>query len=439
MAARSKKLYVYRQTPLTGEWEPVGLFEDNAKEGSGSFTYLESYANSGEAQSIDPVNLPIQPGAQKPYLVARYGGLHDVLRDSSPDGWGQYLLCEFMGVKQNATDLEFFLHSRNADRWGALAFGTDITAPNRLQLNPTPPSIDLMIGELAAMEEGRPAVDQKLRNRLQQCSLGGARPKASLQDQDGVCWIVKPRPLHDYEETPVIEYFCQSWASLVGIRAAETKLFSTPQGKHAALVKRFDRVNGLHQMCLSAASIMEYDYPGPPIKGALPPSYPHLASRLHDIGVPTIDRQELFTRMVFNALCGNDDDHTRNHAIVFCPKEGIWRLSPAYDIVPGYYDKVQYLSMGTTLSDKAISRENFLANFMYFGFDSNATAAQRLEEITVLAREAFREVSSVLSESTKSMATAQLDYICAILDAEPNQKQPDRGKKCDPKQGPRSF
>lgn len=436
MATRTKRIYVYRQTPLTGALETAGLFEHNSKEESRSFTYLESYANNVESQTIDPINLPIQPGEQRPYLATRYGGLHDVLRDGSPDGWGQYLLCEFMGVKHNATDLEFFLNSRNTDRWGALAFGTDITPPNRLQLNPTPPSIDLMIAELDAMEEAKPAVDQKLRNRLQQCSLGGARPKATWQDQDGVCWIVKPRSLHDYEETPVIEYFSQSWASLVGIRAAETKLFSAPGGKHAALVKRFDRVNGVRQMCLSAASIMQYDYPGPPVKGALPPSYPYLAAKLHDIGVPTIDRQELFARMVFNALCGNDDDHTRNHAIVFCPKENGWRLSPAYDIAPAYDDRVHYLSMGTSLSDKAISRENFLSNFMHFGFDSKASAAQRIAEITVLARESFKEVSSMLSQSTKAMATTQLDYICAMLDPGPNQKKPDRWKKFDPKTGP---
>lgn len=439
MAARSKKLYVYRQAPLTGAWETVGLFEHNATEESGSFTYLEAYANSGEAQSIDPVNLAIQPGTQKPYLARRYGGLHDVLRDSSPDGWGQYLLCEFMGVKQNATDLEFFIHSRNTDRWGALAFGTNITPPIYLQESPTPPSIDLLVDELAAMEEGKSALDQRLRNRPQECSLGGARPKASLQDQDGVWWITKPRSRHDRAETPVIEYFSQTWASLIGIKVAETRLLSVSGGKHAALVRRFDRVNGVRQMCLSAASIMQYDYPGPPTQGALPPSYPHLASRMRDIGVPTIDRQELFARMVFNALCGNDDDHTRNHAIVFCPKEGIWRLSPAYDIVPGYYDKVRYLSMGTSLVDKAITLDNFLSNFMHFGFDSKPTAAQRIKEITVLAREAFKEVSSVLSQSTRAMAAAQLDFISTILDAEPAQKKPESWKNSNPKQGPHSF
>lgn len=177
MAVRSKKLYVYRQAPLTGAWETVGLFEHNAKEESGSFTYLEAYANSGEAQSIDPVNLPIQPGIQKPYLATRYGGLHDVLRDCSPDGWGQYLLCEFMGVKQNATDLEFFLNSRDTDRWGALAFGANITPPNRLQESTTPPRIDLMIDELDAMEEGKSAVDQNYENAFKNAASEAPAPK----------------------------------------------------------------------------------------------------------------------------------------------------------------------------------------------------------------------------------------------------------------------
>ena len=49
---------------------------------------------------------------------------------------------------------------------------------------------------------------------------------------------------------------------------------------------------------------------------------------------PDEDRRELFGRMVFNAVCGNDGDHVRNHAVCFRPDLGGWRLSPAFDVVP---------------------------------------------------------------------------------------------------------
>ena len=41
---------------------------------------------------------------------------------------------------------------------------------------------------------------------------------------------------------------------------------------------------------------------------------------------------ELFSRLVFNILCGNTDDHARNHAAFWDGKE--LTLTPAYDICP---------------------------------------------------------------------------------------------------------
>lgn len=37
--------------------------------------------------------------------------------------------------------------------------------------------------------------------------------------------------------------------------------------------------------------------------------------------------------MVFNVLIKNRDDHARNFS--FLLKDGIWKLSPAYDLLPG--------------------------------------------------------------------------------------------------------
>ncbi|MFA5903862.1 MAG: HipA domain-containing protein [Desulfobacula sp.] len=42
--------------------------------------------------------------------------------------------------------------------------------------------------------------------------------------------------------------------------------------------------------------------------------------------------KELFSRLVFNILCGNTDDHARNHAAFWDGKT--LTLTPAYDICP---------------------------------------------------------------------------------------------------------
>lgn len=47
---------------------------------------------------------------------------------------------------------------------------------------------------------------------------------------------------------------------------------------------------------------------------------------------PTETLKELFSRLVFNILCGNTDDHARNHAAFWNGKQ--LSLTPAYDICP---------------------------------------------------------------------------------------------------------
>lgn len=62
-------------------------------------------------------------------------------------------------------------------------------------------------------------------------------------------------------------------------------------------------------------------------------SYEQLAEVVrHRFAEPEDSLQELFGRMVFNLLCGNTDDHARNHA-AFWDGQTL-RLTPAYDICP---------------------------------------------------------------------------------------------------------
>ena len=47
------------------------------------------------------------------------------------------------------------------------------------------------------------------------------------------------------------------------------------------------------------------------------------------------DVEELYRRMVFNVLFVNQDDHVKNTAFLM-EKNGIWNLSPAYDLTFAY-------------------------------------------------------------------------------------------------------
>lgn len=52
----------------------------------------------------------------------------------------------------------------------------------------------------------------------------------------------------------------------------------------------------------------------------------------HRFTAPKDTLKELFSRLVFNILCGNTDDHARNHAAFWDGKQ--LSLTPAYDICP---------------------------------------------------------------------------------------------------------
>src|SRR5690606_20000377 len=62
-------------------------------------------------------------------------------------------------------------------------------------------------------------------------------------------------------------------------------------------------------------------------------SYQDLAEIIrHRFARPAQTLRELFGRIVFNVLCGNTDDHARNHAAFWNGHQ--LSLTPAYDICP---------------------------------------------------------------------------------------------------------
>ena len=158
---------------------------------SGRFRYAPSYIDAGFTWSIDPVNLPLQ--AERDLPATRYGGLHDVLRDACPDAWGQALLRRAHGLPENTSAVRYLMLAGNADRWGALAVGRQRVASVAHLASPPLPRLASLVRDLDALADGRPPVDAALRRRrAQTASLGGARPKATVRDEDGELWLVKP-------------------------------------------------------------------------------------------------------------------------------------------------------------------------------------------------------------------------------------------------------
>lgn len=417
MLITSKPLFVYLQRPDTGEWVTVGRYQAGT-EGSGYFRYAPSYADAGFSWSIDPVNLPFQPDVE--VSAPRYAGLHDVLRDACPDGWGQALLRREHDLPQHTTPARYLALASNADRWGAIAVGPR-PKPSVAALGaPRLPQLKQVIEELDALNAQQPPVHVQLRRRLvQTISVGGARPKATLQDEEGRYWLLKPGLGSDVADIPRLEHVGQQWGAASGLCFAPTVLHSASTGdtgRSAVRVLRFDRDRERRAMCVSAASLLQAEYPGGLSNDRW--SYPRLAEELRRIGAPLEDRRELFGRMVFNAVCGNDDDHPRNHAIVFDAAGGGWRLAPAFDVVPNPVDTPPYLAMQLSTGRFDIARDAVLADAHRFGFDNREQAASWLDALLVRIAGSFPEAAAVLDDAWRERLTQRLAQNLSLLRAE---------------------
>lgn len=179
-------------------------------------------------------------------------------------------------------------------------------------------------------------------------------------------------------------------------------------------VRRFDRQGDRRFMCVSSASLLQTEYPA--ILGNKDRwSYVRLAERLRVIGAPEQDSRELFGRMVFNAVCGNDDDHVRNHAVYFRPDMGGWRLAPAFDVVPNPVETPRHLSMQLAPFRFDISREALLESALRFGFASRDQAEYHLDGLLERIESTFDAAVIVLDKEWAQFMRERLAGNLALL------------------------
>jgi len=162
-------------------------------------------------------------------------------------------------------------------------------------------------------------------------SLGGARPKANVMDNNGTLYVAKFPSKSDLDDTELIEHFSHAMARAAGINAAVTRVIPITKSKHILLSERFDRTHeGKRRHFASAMSLL----------GLEDGSGANTGNGYLDIvdfivrGCTEVQKnlRELYRRVAFNILFGNTDDHFRNHGFILTPKG--WTLSPAYDINP---------------------------------------------------------------------------------------------------------
>jgi serine/threonine-protein kinase HipA len=292
-------------------------------DGAYSFVYGRSYRDRKDAMALAPDTMPL--GAN-PLTSRRAGALPGPTRDAGPDVWGRYV-TEYRRAGAHLDELALLL-SGDGDRIGALAF-SDSAAEYRA-VEPPPVTLADMEAAVRGVQEGTPLPPALIDALLHGTSIGGARPKATVHI-DGRHWIAKFSSTTDQYRVVRWEAATLTLADAAGIRVPRHRLEQV-NARDVLLVERFDRANtdrGVHRhQMLSALTLLDLD----DTEGTLA-SYPDLSEiLLRHAQNATADRRELFRRMVFNILVGNEDDHAKNHA---CFWDGSrLRLTPAYDLLP---------------------------------------------------------------------------------------------------------
>ncbi|MCP1674357.1 serine/threonine-protein kinase HipA [Natronocella acetinitrilica] len=316
---------------LPGASEPVVAGRIAVDDGVYRFNYGQSYLARPDAIALYLPELPLAPGVIDPPAGMVMAGS---LRDAAPDAWGRRAILHrrfgAVGAEQDTGDVDelTYLLESGSDRIGALDF--QASASEYVPRIEAPASLEDLLDAARHIEEGRDLPPELGRALHHGTSIGGARPKALVVDGEGQ-WIAKFASSSDITNVVKAEHVAMRLASAAGLAVAPVRLVASA-GRDVLLVKRFDRepagVTWSRRAMVSALTILGLDE-----MQARYASYGDLADQIRlRFTHPRETLHELFARMSFNVICGNTDDHARNHA-AFWDGQAL-TLTPAYDICP---------------------------------------------------------------------------------------------------------
>lgn len=267
--------------------------------------------------------------------------------DALPDRWGRTLVerREQLAAKnegrnvRKTTSFDYLCGIDDLSRMGGFRFsktkgGEFINTDESFRVPPLTNIRELMraANEIEASEERHALPSEKWIEQLIHpgTSLGGARPKASVIDEDGRLSVAKFPSRKDDYDVGNWEHFAHIMARKSGINAALTRIIPGDR-YHILLSRRFDRnPEGGRIHFASAMTLLGLTDGDNSSSGY---GYPDIVDFILRHG-SNVDKnlEELYRRVAFNIIIGNSDDHLRNHGFLLTQKG--WDLSPAYDLNP---------------------------------------------------------------------------------------------------------
>ena len=323
----------------------------------GELCYEKLRGSDSYAFKFDNDWLSLHAGIKLSEDINNYPGMQYTLPDNDifgcfadalPDRWGRTLLKrreqlqaeEEKRAPRNLSSFDYLVGIDDFSRMGGFRFkkekdGGFINVSPSLKIPPLTEIRELIYAsqEIEKCEEEDVMPEKKWIAQLIQpgTSLGGARPKAGVLDEEGRLCIAKFPSRNDDYDAGLWEHFSHLLAQQAGIHVAETRLLGGLGKYHTLLSKRFDRTyegRRIHfASCMSLLGLKDGDN----AQGGY--GYLDIVDFILQ-GCCDVETnlRELYRRVTFNICIGNSDDHFRNHGFLLTPKG--WTLSPAYDMNP---------------------------------------------------------------------------------------------------------
>lgn len=378
-----------QNTAIIKIWDQqVGAVAWSESEQLAAFEFDPKFLNSD--LDLAPIMMPLANAKNKIYSFpatklpnTTFRGLPGLLADMLPDKYGNALINAWLAAQgrssNSLTSIETlcFIGKRGI---GALEiepmYRDDSKKSSILELAE-------LVGIAGKILDHRQKFQSKL-NASDEAALydilkigtsaGGARAKAiiaynektkevrsgQVQAPKGFgYWIIKFDGVNDQQFASStgygrVEMAYHLMAKEAGINMAACQMLEE-NGRAHFMTQRFDRkADGSKIHMQSFCALRHFDFN---MVGYF--AYEQLFETMRMLGLAYTDAEQLFRRMVFNVLARNCDDHTKNFAFLM-EADGLWKLSPAFDICHAYRPKSTWVSsQSLTVNGK---REGFSDN-----------------------------------------------------------------------------
>jgi serine/threonine-protein kinase HipA len=380
------------ETAYVNIWDKrAGAVAWDAATGTAAFQFEPSFIS--KRWDLSPLMMPLSEAGERIFSFPEFRnsqafkGLPGLLADALPDRYGNEIINNWLARRGrpsnslNPVEMLCFIGKRGM---GALEF-----EPNEPGISDRSVKIeisdmvkianDILTGRQDFSTNISDNEEKALLDIMKICtSAGGARAKAiiaynpetkevrsgqALAPKGFTHWLIKFDGVtdsqfgaaHGYGRVEMAYYLM---ATEAGIEMKECRLIEENERAHF-MTRRFDREPGNDKIHMqSFCAIQHYDF-----NDVLSYSYEQLFETMRMLGLHYPDAEQVYSRMVFNVLSRNCDDHTKNFAFIM-EKNGVWKLSPAFDVCHSYRPGSSWVSqqsLSVNGKRQNITRDDFLS------------------------------------------------------------------------------